>query len=177
MTKTVTPLLLAFFFIACSSAPSPDQQFAKKGVSFTSPAGWKISEEEEYEESEESYSGYYLSVEKEGFDDSGIVIISWIDVEIDLDDWQAICTEEISSNIIYRNTNLKFGPTKAGEINGIPTQSVQASFSLLGLDHEATMHFFHANGKTFDVMIQQATEDDEKNKEGFATLLESFKVE
>jgi len=39
------------------------------------------------------------------------------------------------------------------------------------------MHFFHANGKTFDVMIQQATEDDEKNKEGFATLLESFKVE
>jgi hypothetical protein len=177
MTKTVAPLLLSLFFIACSSGPSPEQQFDKKGVSFTSPARWKISEEEEYEESKESYSGYYLSVEKEGFDESGIVLISWIDVEIDLDDWQAICTEKIASNIIYRNTNLQFGPTRADELNGIPTQSVQATFSLLGLEHEVNLHFFHANGKTFDVMIQQATEDNEKNKEGFDTILKSFQVE
>jgi len=42
------------------------------------PEGWYISEEEEFEE-----GAFYLSVEKDGFDSSGIITITRFDDYID----------------------------------------------------------------------------------------------
>ena len=138
----------------------------------TSPQGWKISDEENLDD-----QGYYLSIEKDGLESSGLFSLTWVYGEFELNDWIRVHKEEMKNNIIYRNSNLAFGGLHESKFNNLNTSSLEYTVSLLGVKHEGTFHFFHAQEKTFTVVIQEAIEDRADNRAGFEMIEQSFKVE
>ena len=58
--------LSVLFLVASCQNQSEEKKFKKQGVSFTIPAGWKSVDEEDFGD------GYSLSIEKEGFESSGM---------------------------------------------------------------------------------------------------------
>ena len=74
-------LLLLFLFITFSCKESIETKFEKDGVSLTCPQGWKITDQENFDD-----EGYYLSIEKDGFDSSGLFSITWVNINLDLDE-------------------------------------------------------------------------------------------
>ncbi len=155
-----------------SCQESPEFKFEKNGVSFTSPSGWAITEEESFED-----GSYYLSIEKDGFDSSGIITITWVSDSLSLDDSIEIHKDELKSNIIYKNANLTFEPILNNKFNKISSHSSRFKFKLLGLKHEGILHSFHGGNRTYIILKQEAVEDKIKNKLGFKTIEESFIIE
>ena len=168
------PLLLiaSLFLFITSCSESKPAKFERDGVSITSPTGWGITDEENIDD-----LGYYLSVEKDGFDSSGIITITWVNGEMDLNEWVYIYKEELENNIIYKNSNLNFKSVSEDSFNDINSTSLKFTASILGLDHEGNIHFFYKGDKTFAILIQQAIEDNTENKSGFDLIEKSFSVE
>ena len=169
--KTLLISLSLLLLISSCQEQSKETQFDKQGVSFTIPAGWKGVDEEDLG------SGYSISIEKEGMDESGMVSISWIDLEIELDEWAQVFKDEMRSSWNSSVSNSSFSAVKNGRYNEIPTRSVTYKATLLGLKHTGTIHVFYEGGKSFGVIIQEAIEDKADNKEGFRLIEKSFKVE
>ena len=165
-------ILLFLISSLISCAESPKFAFEKNGVSFTSPSGWSIIGEENFED-----EGYYLSIEKDGFDSSGIMTISWINDLLDLDEYIKIHIDELKSNIIYKNSNLIFEPILDNEFNRINTRSSSYEFKLLGLKHKGIIHSFYGKNRTYLILKQEALEYTFKNKQGFNIMEESFMIE
>jgi hypothetical protein len=168
--KKLIPILLALFVIT-SCEVTPEVTFERDGVLVTSPKGWKITDEENFDD-----QGYYLAIEKDGFDSSGLVAITWIKSELDLVEWMSIIKDEMKDNLVYKNSNLSFENQSKGKFNGINTTSVPYTSSILGLKHEGIIHVFHENGNTFEILIQEALEDKVKNRNGFEQIEQSFKI-
>ena len=168
-----TPLILiAFIFLFLTScSESKPAKFERDGVSMTSPTGWEITDQENIDD-----QGYYLSIEKVGFDSSGIVTMTWINGEIDLGEWAYLFQEELVNNIVYRNSNIHFEDAVDNTYNDIDTSSIRFTASILGLDHEGDIHFFYKGDKTFAILIQEAMEDNMTNKPSFDLLEKSFRV-
>ena len=101
-------------FTACQE--TPEVAFEQQGVRFTSPKGWEISDEEDLEG-----EGYFLCIEKDGFDSSGIITVSWLNEGIDFKEWININKEELENNFIYKNTDFAFDAARKGFYNGNPT--------------------------------------------------------
>ncbi|WP_324025576.1 hypothetical protein QSV08_20675 [Maribacter sp. BPC-D8] len=165
-------LIASIFLFLTSCSESKPAKFERDGVSITSPTGWGITDEENIDD-----LGYYLSVEKDGFDSSGIITITWVNGEMDLNEWVDIYKEELENNIIYKNSKLNFKSVAEGSFNDINSTSLKFTASILGLDHEGDIHFFYKGDKTFAILIQQATEDNATNKPGFDLIEKSFSVE
>jgi len=81
MKKPLILIASIFLFITSCSESKP-AKFERDGVLITSPTGWEITDQESIDD-----QGYYLSIEKDGFDSSGIVTMTWINGEIDLGEW------------------------------------------------------------------------------------------
>ncbi|MDF4204879.1 hypothetical protein PXD56_18060 [Maribacter sp. SA7] len=169
-----TPLLVfaSIFIFLTSCSESKPANFERDGVVMTSPAGWGITDQENIDD-----QGYYLSIEKDGFDSSGIITMTWLNGEIDLNEWILIYQDELVNNIIYKNSNLDFTDPSDDHYNDIDTTSIQFTASILGLGHEGVIHFFHKGDKTFALLKQQAVEDNLVNKPGFDLIEESFRIE
>ena len=166
-------LVLIFIIFACYSCQETTHtKFEIDGVSLVSPKGWKITDEENLDD-----QGYYLSIEKEGLNSSGLITLSWINSELDLNDWINIHKDEMKNNIVYENANLIFGEESKNKFNDLNTTSIKFTVSLLGLKHEGIIHFFHEKEKNFSIFMQEAIEDKVKNKDGFEFIEKSFKVE
>ena len=166
-------LLLTILFLAVSSCEEPKQtKFDKMGVSFTCPKGWSITDQESIEG-----QGYYLAAEKDGFTSSGLVTFSWIDGEFNLNEWLKVNKETLGENFVMQNADIKFGDVEYDKYNGIQTLSMTFTASLLGVDHEGKLQVFHKSNKTFATLSQGAIEDRSENKDGFAGIEGSFKVE
>ena len=166
-------LILLLLFFACDSClESPEAKFEKDGVTFISPRGLKITDEENIDN-----EGYLISIEKDGFDSSSLIIISWINGELDLDNWININVDEMKNNIIYKNSNLVFRELQKDKYNYLDTNSMKYTSDLLGVKHEGIIHFFYKKGKTFSISIEEAIEDKAKNKKGLKLIEQSFKIE
>lgn len=170
MKNYFIPILILFSYNSCQE--TPQAEFEKDGISLTSPKGWKITDEENLDD-----QGYYLSIEKDGPNSSGLITLSWVNGEIDLDKWKSIYKNELKSNIIYRNSNLRFAKENQDKFNDINTTSVVFTVSIFGLKHEGIIHFFYESDKTFALLKQEAFEDKIKNKNGFEFIEHSFKIE
>lgn len=168
--KTLLISLSVLFLVASCQNQSEETTFDKQGVSFTIPAGWKAVDEEDLG------GGYSLSIEKEGMDASGLVTITWIEMEIDLDDWATEFKDDMMSSWNTAASNASFGAIKDGRYNGIRTRSVTYKMSLLGMKHRGVIHLFYEGNKSFALIVQEALEDKADNKEGFETIEKSFKV-
>lgn len=165
-------ILLFILFAHNSCQEASETEFKKDGISLTSPKGWKITDQENLDD-----QGYYLSIEKEGLNSSGLISISWINGELDLKEWINMYKDELRNNIIYKNSNLIFEKENKSMFNNINTTSLNFSTSLLGINHEGNIHFFYEKGRTFAILKQEAIEDQVKNKHGFKLIEQSFKIE
>jgi hypothetical protein len=163
--------ILSILGLAFSCTEATETKFEREGVSLTCPKGWKITEQENIED-----QGFYLSMEKEGLDASGLVSISWVNNELALEDWLDIYREELANNIIYKNSNLTFSDPYEAEYNGLPSQAMTFTVSIIGLKHEGIVHAFYGADKTIAVLRQEAIEDSAENKEGFASIESSFTI-
>jgi len=170
--KTPLIIIASLFLFITSCSESKPAKFERDGVLITSPTGWEIIDQESIDD-----QGYYLSIEKDGFDSSGIVTMTWINGEIDLGEWAYLFQEELMNNIIYRNSNIQFEEAVDDTYNDIDTSSIGFTASILGLDHEGNIHFFYKGDKTFAILIQEAMEDNVTNKPGFDLIEKGFKVE
>ena len=165
-------ILISILTTFYSCQETPQAKFNKHGVSLTSPKGWEITEEETLDD-----LGYYLSLEKDGLNYSGIMTVSWVNMELDIDDWIQIHKAEMSNNTIYKNSKLEFGTKQKSTFNNIETTSLSYKANILGVKHEGTLNFFYKNEKSFSILIQEAIEDKAKNKSGFHFIEQSFNVE
>ncbi|WP_405413280.1 hypothetical protein [Maribacter sp. Asnod1-A12] len=169
-----TPLILMasliLFLFACSETQS--SKFKDDGVSLTIPKGWQITDQENM-----NHQGYLLSIEKDGFDSSGLVTMTWINAEIDLNEWKTNYKEDFLNNIIYENSNLVFEDPTEDHYNNINCTSIKFNASLLGIEHDGVIYFFYEEYKTFAILVQQATEDAMVNKPGFDIIEKSFEIE
>lgn len=96
--------------------------------------------------------------------------------EIDLNEWILIYQDELVNNIIYKNSNLDFTDSGNDHYNDIDTTSIQFTASILRLEHEGVIHFFHKGDKTFALLKQQVIEDNLVNKPDFDLIEENFRI-
>lgn len=172
MMKRNLSFVLPCFLLCIACAPSPEVPVSRSGVSFICPAGWKITEEESYDD-----EGHYLSLEKAGFNSSGLFTITWVNDSIELSSWLEVFQEELRNNFIFKNSNLEFGEAGEGTFAGNPTLASKFTVSLLGLDHEGMLHVFYGKDKTIALIRQEALEDHAANREGFTLIEQSFRLE
>lgn len=168
--KTLLSILIPISLLfSCSSPPSKEVKFEKSGISFTCPDGWKITEEDSLDG-----DGYYLACEKDGVISSGLFTLTWVNDTVALEEMMTVYQDELKNNVIFKNTNIKFGPSTEGEFNNYQTLQSSYNLTLLGDKTEGTMYCFYGNGKTIGLVKQQSLEDDSKNKQGFEIIETSF---
>ncbi len=163
---------ISVFCLLFSCTQKPALSFTKFGVKFTAPSGWTLAEEEKIND-----NGYYVSIEKEGYNASGLLTISWINDSINLTAWLKICEDELKNNMVYRNSHLVFTPVMKGQYNNYSGISKRFSFKLLNLAHEGQIIIFYVGNRTIAIIKQEAIEDSIENKVGFDKLEQSFEVQ
>jgi hypothetical protein len=166
----IVRLVLASLLVA-SCAESPETPFSRDGVSLTCPMGWKITDAMDVEG-----MGYTVSVEKDGFSSSGLAVVTWLKVPMEVGDYMDLYRKELATNIIYRSSNLRFTDDVPGRYGAFETLSCSYEASILGVRHRGALHVFKAGGRTFTVCVQEALEDAEKNRAGFAQIEASLAV-
>lgn len=164
-------LILFSTLIFYSCEENPEYKFNESGVLLTSPKGWSVVDKEDFG------SGYYLCIEKDGFDSSAVISFSWVNESLNVKDYIENYKEELKDNIVYKNSNLTFEPIVKSEYNKIESYSSRFKFSLLSLDHEGILFSFIKNGRTYIIFKQEAIEDKAKNSIGFKEIEESFIIQ
>jgi hypothetical protein len=158
--------------IAVSCKESPQKRYAKDGVSFTCPKGWKISEDSKLEN-----GAHLLTVEKDGFSSSGLLTITWVSGEVETGAWLDSYKKELSDNVIYKKAKLRFGGMRRGRFGAFETEAVGYELKLMGIKHKGALQAFVTKNKSFAILKQQALEDTAENRPGFKTIEASFTVE
>ena len=173
MKKLLFLILSCVVFFSCNE--SPETKFEKDGVSFICPQGWAIIDQEDFDG-----EGYYISIEKDGFNSSGLAMITWYDnfdsgnfnFEEDLRNWEESLKEQW---ILVDASNIIFGDYYNNMFNNLRSMSTNYTFSMLGVPHEGTVSVFHAGNKRISVVFQEVTEDKAKNKKEFEIIVNNFK--
>jgi len=164
-------ILIVLLLITCScETPKPGGDFLKEGVSFTYPPGWSITEQDDFDG-----TGYYLAVEKAGFDASGLLTLTWIKGNLDSHEYLKIIQDEYKNQPFLND--FEFQTTREGIFNGIQSISCDFKFKTLGLEHSGVIYVFVNGEKTFSIIKQAASDDIANNKKGFDIMESTFKVE
>lgn len=165
-------IIIVFLIVAASGCgtQAPGGVFLRDGVSFTYPSGWSITEQEDLDG-----AGYFLSVEKAGFDASGLVAVTWINGILDPQDYLEIIQEEYKNQKILNG--LEFQLARHDSFNGIQSISCDFKFNTLGVKHSGVIYVFVRGKNTYSIIKQEAIEDISKNRNGFELIEGTFKVE
>jgi len=166
--QTFGALLVVTLHLSCS--PSPEYSFQCDGVQLTCPLGWAVTD------NEDNGFGYYLSVEKNGWDSSGIMSFSWVNESVDLRTWFALCCEGFVSEyqVLGMDGGFSMGPTYSSQFGRYSAIASDFTSSFLGVDHEGTLFALQARGKAFFILRQEAIEDHFENMNGFRVIEDSF---
>jgi len=162
---------ILFFFISCKQE-SPASTFQKDGVSLKIPQGWKITDEDAFDD-----FGYYLAIEKDGFDSSGLMTITWVKDSLDLKTSVTAQQNEMRDISVYEKANLKFESIASGSFNGITTSDSNFTMSMMGVDHIGEIQSFYERGKTFTILKQEAVEDVSDNASGYLAIEKGFNTQ
>jgi len=144
-------------------------QFTIEDVSFSYPEDWKITDNSELENG----LGRNISLEKIGVNSSGVVTITWLVQEMELENGLEIMKNTIIENILFKKAI--FTENQSTIINNKPALKTTYRVSILNVDHTGELITFILNGKTIFVLIQGADEDLNQNKNGFDLILNSIK--
>lgn len=152
---------------------SKETSYSQYGISFTSPAGWIVSDSQE----DEDEGGCYIVVEKEGINSSGILTIAMkgVDDSDNLASYMSSYQDFIKGQSLY--SALKFENVKEddyGKYKGIVSKYTA---NIMGLPHEGRMFVFAVGDNVYCVTEQEAAEDKKKDEAGFKALKESLSIE
>ena len=166
--KSVVFVLL-FAVVSSCGEQEPGGKFRKEGVSFIYPSGWSITKQKEI-----NGSGYLLSIQKAGFQASGLVTLTWVNKVIDERVYVGLLQKEYVNQKVLKN--IKFQPTRERSFNGIKSVSCGFNFNVLGVKHRGEIFVFVKGEKTYSIIKQEALKDISTNKEGFERIESTFKV-
>lgn len=144
-------------------------EFKKEGVSFKFPDDWKITDVDSLDG-----AGYYIAVEKSGLGESGIMSFTWLKNDIETEKFISISQESMKNNVVYKNSNLKFGKNYETTFGKVKALACNFTFKTFKIKEEGTIYCFKSNGKVFSIFRQEALEDKAKNKEGFYFIESTF---
>jgi hypothetical protein len=166
--KKINIVLSLFALILCACTEGKDVRVEYYGASFICPAGWSVSETEDYGDYQ------YICVEKKGFDSSGIVTIFLTNEEYELEEYLQNQINALKERAEFSNLQSQ-NPTKCvfGKYSGI---GCKYSASVMLLPLRGSVQIFNANGKTVCILLQEALEDAKANKHGFETIRESLTI-
>lgn len=119
--------------------------------------------------------GYYLSVEKAGFNTSGLLTLTWINGLIDSNEYLEIIQKEFKNQTVLND--LEFELAQESNFNGMQSISCRFTFNTLSVKHKGTVYVFSKGEKTYSVVKQGALEDASENKKGFNVIESTFKIE
>ena len=141
----------------------------RDGVSFTYPPGWSITEQADIDG-----TGYYLSVEKAGFNESGLLTLTWVNGILDSREYLELLQEKYKNQKSLKD--LKFQSVRDNNFNGIQSISCDYKFTTLGLEYRGTIYVFVSGENTYSIAKLEAVIDSSKNKKGFDLIESTFKV-
>ncbi len=145
-----------------------DKHFELQGVSFNYPDDWRITKQEKVED-----NGYYLSVEKKGWDTSGIVVFTWVD-EVDEEAYLKVLQEILKGQPFFRK--VEFSPVRQTIFSKKPAIVSDVTASILGMKARGSIYVFTSGEKTYSVIEEEMLEDAEKNKADFKLIETTFTV-
>jgi hypothetical protein len=163
-------ILFSLAMVSCQES-KPETDFSDDGVSFTVPEGWEVSGQEIFDN-----SVHYLVIEKGGLSSSGILTMSWADDSLDLMEWLDLYESAMMEETVYKGSDIKFVGPVVMNYNEFTTVSKSFTVTILTLKHQGFIHIFHANGKTFSILKQEAIEDNNVNKPGFDLIEKTLRV-
>lgn len=143
--------------------------FSKDGLSFTYSADWSITEQEDLDG-----DGYYLSVEKTGFNSSGMLAMTWIYGVLNPHEYIEMMKDEYRENKVMKD--LKYSVVRNCTFGGIKTISCDYSCSILSVKHHGAFYVFVKGGNTYFMVKNEALEDIAKNQKGFDLIESTFKI-
>jgi hypothetical protein len=158
-----------FAFALASCGGSPEKTYSKHGVTFTKPAGWKVTDEEYLPEANTVF------VEKEGFTSSGLVLVQWYPEPVDPEMMVQVYVESLSA--ADETTNFERAEIESIEINGEKGASIRFSFRASGMPCSGKCYCYPCGSSTMLVSVQGADEDKEANDTGFKTVEKSIECE
>lgn len=159
--------LFAFLLLACKSENKENVlEYSADGVSIKYSSDW-ILESEDYEG-----EGHYLSLEKKGFESSGLYQLYWLNdhnnIENLLEDQKRDLVDIPTFSGIRFSDNFK---TNYGKFEGIAS-----NYKIPLLEIEGTIISFSHDDKGFVVMKQQDYDTDHVNKKGFEIIENSLQI-
>lgn len=165
MKKNYLPLFV-LGILMCACGQTKETTFDQYGISFTCPAGWEVTEAEDYGPTQ------YISVEKNGFNASSVVTIATSDEEYELEEYLKVFQGSFKEQDVYKNLRLQ--PAKA-EAYG-KHQGISSSYTadVLTLPHEGKMYVFRTGRQIVCIVEQSAKEDRKVSQAGFETIRDSF---
>jgi len=161
---TILSAICLILLTACK--PAPAKTYENLGIRFVCPAGWKITEDKHED------VAHFVYVEKNGFGDSGMITITWIDGEYEWEDYMDNIKETFEEKEMMQN--LIFSDPSDTIFNGYDALTADYTFKIANLPHRGKVLIFGNDEKVINIVMQEATEDTHKNKEGFASFAESF---
>ena len=167
----LAPALAALALAITGCTPAPDQTYDKNGIAFSYPANWSISDEEDY-----GGGSYYMCVEKNGGNSSGLAMISHFDIEnSSLEVWFETFIESLEENAQFENIVVE--EAVDGTYGNYPAQVVTYTASAMGiLPHNGTIWLLETGAKSVAVVFQQADKDVSSNRKGFDLIKSTFTV-
>ena len=145
------------------------REYENDYFSFNYSSDWKISDNEDMGD-----GVYYVSVEKKGLDDSGLVTIMSYNQMLDLDDLIQFDLDDLKNNeSLKKFKNQEF---KNSIYNKNDTRSSTYTFEVYGLKFKGIIHAFSSENNTVIIANQEAEEDSKKNASGFKVIEESFQL-
>lgn len=168
--KILIGLLVALFFFTCScDVAKKDWKFTKDDVSFIIPGDWSITEKDDLDG-----VGYYLSVEKNGLESSGLYIATWVNQTVD----SLYYLGELQKGFKSRKelNNVRFETFQNTYYNGIPAISSDFSFSFLNEESTGRIYVFSKSNRTYSITEQESIKNKSESQNGFQRIKSTFKI-
>lgn len=168
--RLIVLLVLSSFLLSCSGPK--EKVYEKNGISFSYPGNWGVKEDIDYGD-----GSYYLSIERKGYDESGLVVFAWVksDVESSIEEMLEASLDFLRESDVIEN--LVISPVTPVTLNGISGIYVSYTMSIQGImPHTGKFYLLENENWKVSFLQQEADEDAEKNKAGFKLIESTFEL-
>ena len=166
MKAQVTILLAVCLTLFASCKPTPAVPYEHSGIAFTCPEGWEITDENHED------NMHYIFLEKTGYNASGLITVTWIDGELEWEEYMDINMETFEEKKQLKE--LDFSESADTVFNGYVALTSNYTFTIENMPHTGKILILGDDFKTISIVLQEADEDNKKNKDGFSAFMESF---
>jgi hypothetical protein len=169
-TSLAVFLLLSIFFSACEEKKSVNR-FQQDGVSFIMPEFWKITELDNKDS-----SFFFMALSKQGHGASADAIIEWNNGEFELDTILASRQKDYTNQDVFKKGNITFSDPEFTQFSKYKSLTSKFNFTALDVKYIGQIYCFYVPtcNKTFMIVFQQVAADNDKQKEDFLQIENSF---